>query len=90
MVSNPGDGSAESANNMLAHDTMRPLDDWTLLKGQKVDIYENGELIDQGRAEAVTNDGCILWLEQEGAHLRRLVEKQRGIELRIVAAHGLR
>ena len=69
--------------------TAQPTDDWTLFEGRSVDVYENGELIDRGRIDAVTNDGRFLWLAQEGIRLRRLVEKLPGTELMIIPAHRL-
>ena len=69
--------------------TSQPTDDWTLFEGRSVDVYENGELIDRGRIDAVTNDGRFLWLAQEGIRLRRLVEKLPGTELMIIPAHRL-
>lgn len=69
-----------------ASQTGHPAKDWTLLEGLSVDIHESGKFIDRGRVEAATNDGCILWLAQEGVHPRRLVEKLPGTELRIIPA----
>lgn len=68
----------------------QPADDWTLLEGCSVEIHEGREFIDRGRVEAVTNDGCILWLALEGIRPRRLVEKLPGIELRIIPVHRFR
>jgi hypothetical protein len=82
MVGEPGNGHAQIADHT-------PAGDWRLLQGQSIEIYERGKLIDRGRTEAVTNDGRILWLAQDGTHPRRLVEKLPGTELRIVAAPEL-
>ena len=91
MVGKPGDGYDAPASDMPAGaSTWQPADDWVLLEGLSVDIHENGKLIDHGRVEAVTEDGCILWLAQEGIHPRRLVEKLPGIKLRINPAHRVR
>ena len=79
----------------VAHDisddatTSQLADDWTLFEGRSVGVYENGELVDRGRIDAVTNDGRFLWLAQEGIRLRRLLEKLPGTELIIIPAHGL-
>ncbi|WP_083266736.1 hypothetical protein [Arthrobacter sp. U41] len=90
MVSKPGNGYVETAGDMPdGATTWQPADEWVLLEGLSVDIHENGKLIDHGRVEAVTEDGCILWLAQEGIRPRRLVEKLPGTELRIIAARPL-
>lgn len=67
-----------------------PADDWTLTEGLMIDIHEWGKFVDRGTVEAVTKDGCILWLAQEGTRPRRLVEKLPGTELRINPHHALR
>ena len=69
--------------------TSQPADDRSLFEGRSVDVYQNGELIDRGRIDAVTNDGRFLWLAQEGIRLRRLVEKLPGTKLTIIPAHKL-
>ena len=80
----------EAAHDLSDGATTSQLADyWTLLEGRSVGVHENGELIDRGRIDAVTNDGRFLWLAQEGTRLRRLVEKRRGTELIIIPAHGL-
>ncbi|MFH5877237.1 hypothetical protein [Arthrobacter sp. NA-172] len=53
----------------------RPEDDWTLLIGQKIEIHEQGRILDEGRVEDVTKDGYVLWLEMDGATCRRIIEK---------------
>lgn len=38
-----------------------------MLEGKNVEVYHaGGNLIDQGTVEAVTNDGLVLWLRQNG------------------------
>lgn len=68
----------------------QPAEDWTLVEGLAVDIQEWGKSVDRGTVEAVTKDGSILWLAQEGIRPRRLVEKLPGTELRIIPNHQLR
>ena len=57
------------------------LRDWTDAAGREVAIYRNGVKTDSGQVEAVTADGNILWLMQDGPHHRRIIEKMPGIEL---------
>jgi hypothetical protein len=57
------------------------VDDWTAAAGRHVAIYRNGVQVDRGQVEAITADGKILWLMQDGAQYRRIVEKVPGIEL---------
>ncbi|TQJ66228.1 hypothetical protein FBY31_0227 [Arthrobacter sp. SLBN-100] len=56
----------------------QPVDDWTTLLGANVEVYEGWRIVDRGRVEAVTEDGRILWLAQEGASTRRLWETAPG------------
>jgi hypothetical protein len=64
-----------------------PADDWTTLIGLNVEIHERGRIIDQGLVEAVTQDGRILWLGQEGALTRRLWELVPERYVKIATAH---
>jgi hypothetical protein len=84
----PVETSSQTICDMAdASTTWQTADDWTLLAGLSVDVHENGKFVERGRVEAVTKDGCIVWLVQEGNRLRRLVEKLPGTELRIIPAH---
>jgi hypothetical protein len=55
-----------------------PVDDWTSLIGLNVRIYDRDRFFDAGRVDAVTVDGRVLWLNQDGATPRRIVEKLQG------------
>ena len=61
----------------------QPHPDWTTLKGHNVEIYDHCRIIDQGRVETVTADGSILWLTQDGANARRLVQNGLNLEVRL-------
>ena len=61
----------------------KPVDDWTTLKGQDVEIFENGRLIDRGRVDDATSDGTVLWLMQDGASSRRIIENLPGTFIRL-------
>lgn len=90
MVGRPSDSYVEKAPaENYGATTSQPIDNWTLLEGLSVDFYRNGKYIRRGRVDAVTNDGGILWLAQEGIHSRQLVEKLPGTELRIFPAYRL-
>jgi hypothetical protein len=60
----------------------QPAEDWTVLEGHHVEIYAQGKLIDQGRVESVMDNGSMLWLRQEGVHLRRLILNDPQIYIR--------
>lgn len=60
----------------------QPVDDWTLLQGRDVEIHDHEGIVDQGLVEAVTADGTILWLCQDGAHTRRIIQKTPGTHIR--------
>jgi hypothetical protein len=62
----------------------QPVDDWTLLVGSQVAVHDRDRIVDTGTVEVVTGDGAILWLQQEGVALRRVVEKVPGRNLRVV------
>lgn len=51
------------------------VDDWTGLAGQVVCIRKKGRLIRVGQVEAVTPNGELLWLQQEGVEPRTLFQK---------------
>lgn len=63
-----------------------PLDDtdWTELAGKTVEIQSPDGLTDYGEVDAVTLDGCILWLKLHGPLPRRIVEKAAGVRVRII------
>jgi hypothetical protein len=52
--------------------------DWQSLQGQCVRISKDGQLIRTGRVEAVTADGAVLWIENDGNHMRTLYAKAEG------------
>ena len=53
---------------------LRPIIDWTLLTGARVEIRQHGVRICEGLVDAVTDDGKILWLRPL-AGSRRIYEK---------------
>lgn len=57
--------------------------DWRRLVGLDVQIWRGHKIVDQGRVEAVTDDGNVLWLKQNGAIERRLVMKEARTGLRV-------
>src|SRR4029453_1618969 len=57
--------------------------DWRPLVGLDVQIWRGNKIVDQGLVEAVTDDGNVLWLKQQGAINRRLVMKEAGTGLRV-------
>ena len=60
----------------------QPIDDWTTLHGQDVEIHRGGSIIDRGRVDAVMADGSALWLTFNGASGRRIIERQPGTYIR--------
>lgn len=56
--------------------------DWRLLAGQHIEVHFPNGIRDQGIVDAVTTDGLILWLQQDGATPRRLIEKLPGLGIR--------
>lgn len=63
----------------------KPVDDWRTLKGHDVEIFENGRLMDRGRVDDVTSDGFVLWLMQDGASNRRIIENLPGTFIRLAS-----
>jgi hypothetical protein len=59
-----------------------PIEDWSELKGQLIEIRSGGRVIDRGRVDAVMADGSALWLMHEGVSGRRMIERQKGIYIR--------
>jgi hypothetical protein len=60
----------------------QPIDDWTTLKGQTIEIHRGGSVIDRGRVDDVLADGSALWLTFDGASRRRIIEHQSGTYVR--------
>ena len=60
----------------------QPIDDWTTLHGQDIEIHRGGSVIDRGRVDAVMADGSALWLTFNGASGRRIIERQPGTYIR--------
>ena len=58
--------------------------DWTELAGKTVEIQSPNGVTDYGEVDAVTVDGCILWLKLHGPLPRRIVEKAAGVRVRII------
>jgi hypothetical protein len=71
----PGKQKGRTVKVTAAPGTWQPEDDWTLLVGQKIEIHEQGKILDCGRVEDVTKDGYVLWLEMDGPTCRRIIEK---------------
>lgn len=55
--------------------------DWIPVVGEAVQIRNNGEVVRDGVADAVTKDGSILWLAADGAHNRQMIIKDEGNEV---------
>jgi len=72
-----------AARQPLSGGPWMPVDDWVSVVGRQVRVYRNGVQIDCGQVDAVTDGGGILWLMQDGAHPRRIVEKVLGVELHL-------
>ncbi|QOT18577.1 hypothetical protein [Paenarthrobacter sp. YJN-5] len=48
-----------------------------------MEIHHRGQLVDFGTVECVTHDGSLLWLHQNGAVPRRIIEKSPDIYIRL-------
>lgn len=59
----------------------KPVDDWSILKDPYVEIYRSGMVADRGLVDDVMADGSVLWLMQDGATGRRLIESQSGVHI---------
>lgn len=60
----------------------QPADDWSILAGLEVEVHRRGQIVDVGVVDCVTDDGNILWLRQNGALQRRIVEKTLDVLIR--------
>ena len=70
----------------LQSEFWQPIEDWSLLTGQNVEIYTSGIMVDRGRVDDVMMDGSILWLKHEGASNRRIIERRPGTYARLSAS----
>jgi hypothetical protein len=71
------------AQHVPAGTTGMTSENWIFLEGRDVEIHLNGRGIDQGIVDAVTTDGSILWLKQDGAIARRLIVQTAGLRARV-------
>lgn len=55
--------------------------EWLPVRGEAVQIRNNGRIIREGFVDAVTADGSILWLAADGAFPRQMVCKADGDEV---------
>lgn len=65
-----------------------PVDNWATLRGLDIEIHMGGRLIDQGRVDDVMPDGSLLWLMNDGASGRRIIENLPGTLVRL-SSRGL-
>lgn len=61
----------------------QPVDDWTTLKGEDVEIHIGSRMTDRGRVDDVMADGSILWLKHDGASGRRIIQNLSGTFVRL-------
>lgn len=61
----------------------QPVDDWGTLTGCPVEVHHRGQLVDLGTVECVTHDGSLLWLHQNGAVPRRIIERSPDVDIRL-------
>lgn len=52
----------------------QPVEDWSSLKDQTVEIHVGGKVADRGCVDDVMADGSALWLKNNGASGRRIIE----------------
>ncbi|MCM0618553.1 hypothetical protein MOD31_21225 [Paenarthrobacter sp. TYUT067] len=64
---------------------LRPgIDDWSTIKNQNVVVHTDGKISDRGWVDDVMPDGSILWLINDGASGRRMVENQSGTFIHLI------
>ncbi|BCW78332.1 hypothetical protein NicSoilC5_03510 [Arthrobacter sp. NicSoilC5] len=73
---------AIGAGTGTAPSQWQPEEDWSALVGSPVEVHHLGKLVDLGTVECVTHDGSLLWLQQNGAVPRRIIEKDPDVHLR--------
>lgn len=60
-----------------------PYYDWARLQGATVEVLRDGVVVRDGRVDATTADGTMVWLAQEGLSGRVLIDKAAGYEIRV-------
>jgi hypothetical protein len=60
-----------------------PVDDWSTLRDQNVEIHIGGRVADRGQVADVMADGSVLWLMEDGVSGRRIIENQPGTYIRL-------
>ena len=54
------------------------VDDWWRVAGAVVEVRQDGRHLRSGLVEAVTRDGAVAWLAQDGPVGRMLIDKESG------------
>lgn len=73
-------------HDMTAAATACRVDDWISLPGSLVELRQAGRTVRKGLVDAATTDGKIVWIAQDGALERMLVDKTVGFEIWIAPA----
>jgi hypothetical protein len=60
------------------------MDEWNLLVGCTIEILRDGRRVRTAEVEAVTSDSSIMWLRFDGNHLRTLIAKADGYDIRLI------
>ncbi|MDN4645994.1 hypothetical protein [Arthrobacter sp. PsM3] len=58
------------------------MDEWNLLVGRTIEIRRDGRHVRTAEVEAATSDSSIMWLRFDGNHLRKLIAKTDGYDIR--------
>ena len=61
----------------------KPVENWSGLKDQAIEIIVRGRVADSGEVDDVTADGSVLWLKHDGASERRMIENRPDSQIRI-------
>jgi hypothetical protein len=54
--------------------SLHPQTSWHQLVGSRVEVRRGGDVLDVGIVDDAMADGTLLWLAQEGAKNRRIIE----------------
>lgn len=65
----------------------RRVDDWASIDGAAAEIVYEGQTIARGLIDAVTEDGSIIWM-QDDTFRRRLYEKSESYEVWVSSEHA--
>jgi hypothetical protein len=59
-------------------------DEWNLLVGRTIELRRDGRHVRTAEVEVATSASSIMWLRFDGNHVRKLITKTDGYDIRLI------